>query len=539
MSLGTDRRVRINTDNEVTRAAPAGTAAVEPSTTNTGLRSVDLALSTVSGFGYGYWIALDQGFYEDEGLNVTLQGTGGSSDVAFILAANNAEAGMGVSAAALFAIEDGVGLYPFFTYAYGEVFDVVVPAGSSISDIAGLAGKVIGISELAGGEVPLVRALLVEARLDPDTDVNIIEVGTDAPSVKAAIDRGDIQAYSSAKSDIAMMNEVGLDTMSIAPASLDTLPAEGLLATNETKNDRDLLIGLGRATAKGQLMAYTNFDGAVCILKRYIPDEFTNEQAGRRGLAAVIEITTPPQQNGDYRFGFLNADGWNTYVNIFVQAGVLSAPFDMSEYVIDDLLDEINDFDRQEIIDLANNLPTECTMNTATTVDSPLPTRVTTTTISTNLISSGIYEVGYDINPGLYRFYTPGLCYWERLAGFSGEFGDIITNNNVTGYFIVEVLPRDAGFGLNCTGAVQLVDSYADTPGGQRLSPDTTVIPSGVYEVGIDIEPGLYRLEGSCYWERLAGFSGEFEDIIANNNTNGVFRVEIQASDAGFGLACV
>ena len=330
------------------------------------LRDVTLALSTTSGFGYGYWIAYDQGFYEDEGLNVTLEGTGGSSDVAQILAANNAEAGMGVPSAMLPAIEQGAALYPFFTYAYGEVFDVVVPTGSSITDIAGLAGRTIGISELAGGEVPLVRALLVEAGLDPDTDVDIIEVGTDAPSVKLALDNDQIQAYSSAKSDIASMNATGLDTVSIAPPSLDNLPAEGLLATEDTKDDDELLIGLGRATAKGQLVAYTNLDGAVCILKEHIPEEFTDEQAGREGLAAVIEITTAPRQGGGYQFGFLDAAGWNTYGNIFLQGEVLSEELsgqgrlNMADYVLDDLLAQINDFDQAEIVALANDLPTDC-----------------------------------------------------------------------------------------------------------------------------------------------------------------------------------
>ena len=324
------------------------------------LRDVNLALSTTSGFGYGYWIAVGLGYYEDEGLNVSLQGTGGSADVAQILAANNAEAGMGVPGAMLPAIEAGAGLYPFFTYAYGEVFDVVVPVGSPITDIAGLDGLRIGISELAGGEVPLVRALLVEAGLDPDNDVEIIEVGTNAPSVRAALDNNRIDAYSSAKSDIAAMNASGLNTMSIAPASLNTLPAEGLLAAEAFKDDDELLIGLGRATAKGQLVAYTNLDGAVCVLKELIPEEFTDEEAGRSGLAAVIKITTAPQQGGEYQFGFLDAAGWNTYVNIFIQGEVIKNPIDMGDYVIDDLLDDINDFDQQAIIDEANGLETDC-----------------------------------------------------------------------------------------------------------------------------------------------------------------------------------
>ena len=47
-------------------------------------------------------------------------------------------------------------------------------------------------------------------------------------------------------------------------------------------------------------------------------------------------------------------------MNIFIQGGVISQQIDMGQYVIDDLLDEINDFDQQEIIDEANDLDTDC-----------------------------------------------------------------------------------------------------------------------------------------------------------------------------------
>jgi NitT/TauT family transport system substrate-binding protein len=350
--------------DSTTTADGTGTTADGGDPTTTGapaeMREVDLALSTTSVFGYGYWLALDLGFYEDEGLDVALQGTGGSSDVAQLLAGNNAAAGMGVPGAMLPAIQAGANLYPFFTYAYGEVFDVVVPEGSEITSIAELEGMTIGISELAGGEVPLVRALLVEAGLDPDADVEIVEVGTDAPSVRAAFEGDRIAAYSSAKSDIAAMNAAGLGTVSVAPESLATLPAEGLLATEDTRDDAELLIGLGRATAKGQLIAYTNLDAAVCSLKNQIPEEFTDEAAGRASLEAVIEITRAPEENGEFVFGFLDAEGWNTYVNIFIQGGILDEEIDMSEFVITEHVDAFNDFDQQEIVDLANSLPTDC-----------------------------------------------------------------------------------------------------------------------------------------------------------------------------------
>ena len=324
------------------------------------LVAVDVGLSTGGPFAYGYWIAEELGFYDDEGYDVSLQPTGGSSDVAQLLASENVVAGMGVPGAMLPAIEQGSELYPFFTYAYGEVFDVVVPAGSDITSIEDLAGKTIGISDLAGGETPLVKALLSEAGIDPDTGVEMFEVGAAPPKVQLAVDRGQIDAYSSAKSDIARIQSAGIELNSIAPESLLELPAEGLLAHSATKDDRELLVALGRATAKGQLIAYTNLDAAVCALKAQIPEEFTDEEAGRASLESVIPITMAPQEGDGYRFGYLDAEGWNTYVEIFIQGEVLTEDIDMSQYVVDDIVDDINDFDQQEIIDMANELPTDC-----------------------------------------------------------------------------------------------------------------------------------------------------------------------------------
>lgn len=54
--------------------------------------------------------------------------------------------------------------------------------------------------------------------------------------------------------------------------------------------------------------------------------------------------------------------------------------------------------------------------------------------------------------------------------------------------------------------------------------------------VGTTIAPGIYAADGgpSCYWERLSGFSGSLDEVIANDfdTTNPV--VEIAATDRGF-----
>lgn len=63
------------------------------------------------------------------------------------------------------------------------------------------------------------------------------------------------------------------------------------------------------------------------------------------------------------------------------------------------------------------------------------------------------------------------------------------------------------------------------------------VIIDGTSRVGIDILPGTYQFDGSkdsCYWERLSGFSGTSDDIIANDNPRGQAFVTIEESDKAF-----
>ena len=60
-------------------------------------------------------------------------------------------------------------------------------------------------------------------------------------------------------------------------------------------------------------------------------------------------------------------------------------------------------------------------------------------------------------------------------------------------------------------------------------------IEDGTYFVGDEIEPGTYRSVGGafCYWERLSGFGGSFDEIISNGS--GPLEIaEISETDEGF-----
>ncbi len=169
--------------------------------------------------------------------------------------------------------------------------------------------------------------------------------------------------------------------------------------------------------------------------------------------------------------------------------------------------------------------------STTTTTEASTTTAPTTTTVPEREIAfgDGVQIVGEDVQPGIYE---TGIvdelfgCYWERLAGLSGDFEEILANNNVAGHDVVEIMPADVAFDSDCGGW------YSMTPLDQPLS----TIPVGKWMIGAHISPGTYEAPGSdvCYWERLSGVSGDLDDVIANDLPSGRAIVEIASSDFAF-----
>lgn len=71
--------------------------------------------------------------------------------------------------------------------------------------------------------------------------------------------------------------------------------------------------------------------------------------------------------------------------------------------------------------------------------------------------------------------------------------------------------------------------------GATYQSPLATTFGDGTYAVGGHIAAGTYRAStgAGCYWERLSGFGGRFEEIVANDY-EGSTVVTIGSGDRGF-----
>ena len=75
------------------------------------------------------------------------------------------------------------------------------------------------------------------------------------------------------------------------------------------------------------------------------------------------------------------------------------------------------------------------------------------------------------------------------------------------------------------------------TASAQPAPPKAPSFGDGFHQVGVDIQPGLYRTRrpsSGCYWERMRDFAGGLDSISGNDNTDGPAVVEILPADKGF-----
>jgi hypothetical protein len=155
----------------------------------------------------------------------------------------------------------------------------------------------------------------------------------------------------------------------------------------------------------------------------------------------------------------------------------------------------------------------------------------TTTAPSAEFVTfgDGTYTVGSTVKAGTYRAPEPtSACYWERLAAFSGDPNDILANDNTSNPTVVTILPTDTGFTTQGCGTW--------TSDLSAITSSKTSFPAGTYIVNVDITSGTYSAPGgdSCYWARLAKFTGTPDAIIANDIPSGNTVVTIAPNDTGF-----
>ena len=301
-----------------------------------------------------WFVAEELGYFEEEGVEVEVVAGDGSSSILQQLIAGNADVAAPSPGATMLAASTGRDLKTFFQYQYSNIFTIAASEESGITEMSQLKGKAIGVSDLAGGEVPLVRAAIQDAGLEEGKDVTIVPVGEGGALTLEALRKGRVQAYSSSLFDEALVTAAGYPMVDILPEELKAFPANSVVTTPDMLEEKeDALIGMMRAVAKGIVFSKANPEAAQAIGAKAAPEEFSDPEVVESGWEAMDTLLTVPEAVADEPMGSFVEDAWASYAEFLSQGteeeGALQGEVDLDQLITEEHLEAINDFDKAEV----------------------------------------------------------------------------------------------------------------------------------------------------------------------------------------------
>jgi len=242
---------------------------------------------------------------------------------------------------------------------------IVVKPGSPIKSAADLAGKKIGVRNQGDPSIVVTKTMLAELGLKDDKN-EYIAVGDGAPA-GAAIDADRVDAMVTFDTAAARIELVGtkLRYVPLTPkfnkvgSSWICVPRQAL------KDDRKAYVGLFRAMAKSTLFAYSNLDAAIDAHWAVYPEskpKGKTEDEGRKEMKFILkdrkENWMRRPDDAEQRFGPSSLDEWKAHLAVAAETSKnpeLPKQVDVGRVFSNELIDEVNAFDRKAVVQLAQS----------------------------------------------------------------------------------------------------------------------------------------------------------------------------------------
>lgn len=261
------------------------------------------------------YVADTQGYFEEEGLSVTIEGLNGSGAVLQAIAAGQAEMGSPGAAPTILAQASGQDVRYVANTAPGGLFQLVVPAETGITDASGLEGATIGIATADGNEKNIAAAILAAAGV---TDFDTLVVGEGATAL-AGFERGDIDAYAASLDTVAYIENGGLPLNNVTGTATAYLFGNGLAAAGDFIDENpDVVAAVLRAYEKAINASIEDFDLVMEGCEKYSPQEAEDRGLSEALFDAIRDSLVSP--DGD-PFGYNNPEYWELVKQDLVDAG--------------------------------------------------------------------------------------------------------------------------------------------------------------------------------------------------------------------------
>lgn len=274
------------------------------------------------------WVAIGQGFFAKEGIEITVEAVDGSSQVLQAMSAGQAMLGAPGPGPVLSARARGVDVVYLYNLYPKSVFGLMVREGSSYKKPSDLKGKVIGVGTADGAEVSFTRAILNDIGFKEGKDYTFLPVG-DGGIAAAAFERGEVEAYAAAVSDAAILRSRGLALREITPEPYLAYFGNGFAVMRSyMKKNPKVVEGFGRALVRGMrfMLNPANKNAVLDNAKAGNPQEGEDRKFAAALLAAVTERMTPTDRFMPKGFGYMPPAHWEIWHKTQIETGAIKAP---------------------------------------------------------------------------------------------------------------------------------------------------------------------------------------------------------------------
>ena len=275
---------------------------------------------------FNVYVAIGEGYFAEEGLDVTVEAINGSSAVLQALSSGQAQFGRPGPGPVLAARGRGVDVVFIYNFAARSNFGLVVPADSPVQSPADLKGEVVGVGTADGAEVGFARNVLAGSGLAENTDYTFLAVGDGGPA-SAAFTSGEIKAYSASTADAAILNQRGVSVREITPPEYMRFFGNGFVTSGELiRTNPELVEKFVRAIWRGHVFALddANREKVLAHLAAGNPQE-SEDQAFASALFDAVRAKTIPvdMANG---LGFQPPEVWEEWQQVQINGGDLPGP---------------------------------------------------------------------------------------------------------------------------------------------------------------------------------------------------------------------
>lgn len=316
-------------------ASPAAdsTSATTQGTQETQKLSLALHFNSPQASWIGIYVAQEEGYYADAGIDLDIQYLGSSTLAVQAVGSGSATIGIAAPDALLAGVAQDLPLVAVANHVQQDATGVIV--NGQASGFEDLSGKTIATAQ-GTAESGLFQAALEKAGITDDVTVNYVESSAKCTLMIA----GQADACTGfSYAQLVQAHLAGVDA-TFLPFSTDATPLPGaaiFTTPDEVANDPDLVERFLEATFEGYRDADADRDMAVALMQK-TADTADPEQIAQ-ATDKVLDLTHSDVTD-EHGWGWSSTEVWQNLIDELTAGGVLTAQVDPADLLTNDLLPE-------------------------------------------------------------------------------------------------------------------------------------------------------------------------------------------------------